>query len=169
MYILYYKNFTSFLCIILTLLVSNICLFSQQVYFINHFKELFLCIIDQVYCFFESFIPSFTLLILSYFLWVSFDAFVLFLKKTQFIFSLLLVVFFLICMCVRAKSLQLCLTLCNPMDHSLPSSSVHGIFQQRVVEWVAMPSSRYLPNPGIELSFLMSPALSGRFFTTSTN
>ena len=41
-----------------------------------------------------------------------------------------------------AKSLQLCLTLCNPVDWSLPSSSVHGILQVRVLEWVAMPSSR---------------------------
>lgn len=51
LYILYYKNFASFLYIVLTLLVSNICLFPPQVDFINHFKELFLCIIDQVYCF----------------------------------------------------------------------------------------------------------------------
>ena len=33
-------------------------------------------------------------------------------------------------------------TLCNPMDCSLPGSSVHGILQARTVEWVAMPSSR---------------------------
>ena len=37
-----------------------------------------------------------------------------------------------------AKSLQLCLTLCNPMDRSLPGSSVHGIFQTRVLEWGAI-------------------------------
>ena len=36
-----------------------------------------------------------------------------------------------------AKSLQLCLTLCNPIDGSLPGSSVHGIFQARVLEWGA--------------------------------
>ena len=34
-----------------------------------------------------------------------------------------------------------CLTLCDPMDCSPPSSSVHGILQARRVEWVAMPSS----------------------------
>ena len=45
-------------------------------------------------------------------------------------------------MCVHAKSLQSCLTLCNPMDCSLPGSSVHGILQARILEWVAMPSSR---------------------------
>jgi len=44
--------------------------------------------------------------------------------------------------CVRAKSLYLCLTLCNPMDCSLPDSSVHGILQAWILEWVAMPFSR---------------------------
>ena len=34
-----------------------------------------------------------------------------------------------------------CLTLCNPMDYSPPGSSVHGILQARILEWVAMPSS----------------------------
>ena len=33
---------------------------------------------------------------------------------------------------------QLCPTLCNPMDCSLPGSSIHGIFQARVLEWVAI-------------------------------
>ena len=42
---------------------------------------------------------------------------------------------------VQAQSLQLCPTLCNPMDCSLPASSVHGILQARMLEWVAMPSS----------------------------
>ena len=37
-----------------------------------------------------------------------------------------------------------CLTLCNPMDCSPPGSSVHGIFQARMLEWVAIPSSRGL-------------------------
>ena len=37
---------------------------------------------------------------------------------------------------------QLCLTLCNPMDRSPPDSSVHGIFQARILEWVAIPFSR---------------------------
>ena len=37
---------------------------------------------------------------------------------------------------------QLCLTLCNPMDCSLPGFSVHGIFQARVLEWVAISFSR---------------------------
>ena len=43
--------------------------------------------------------------------------------------------------CVCAKQLQPCLTLCDPMDHSLPGSSVHRILQARIQEWVAMPFS----------------------------
>ena len=39
--------------------------------------------------------------------------------------------------CSAAKSLQSCPTLCDPTDGSLPGSSVHGIFQARVLEWVA--------------------------------
>ena len=38
--------------------------------------------------------------------------------------------------------LQLYLTLCNPMNHSLPGSSVHGILQARILVWVALPFSR---------------------------
>ena len=49
-------------------------------------------------------------------------------------------------LCVlRVKSLQS--TLCNPMDCSLPGSSVQGIFQVRIREWLAMPSSRGSSQP----------------------
>ena len=58
--------------------------------------------------------------------------------------------------CVHAKSLQLCPTLCDTIDCSPPGHSVHGILQARILEWVAMPFSRDLPNPGIEPG---SPAL----------
>ena len=44
--------------------------------------------------------------------------------------------------CVHAKSLQSRLALCNPKDCSLPGSSVHGIFQARILEWVAISFSR---------------------------
>ena len=44
--------------------------------------------------------------------------------------------------CVHAKLLQLYLTPCDPMDCSPPGSSIHGILQARILEWVAMPSSR---------------------------
>ena len=43
-------------------------------------------------------------------------------------------------MCVRFT--QLCLTLCNPSDCSPPGSSVHGILQARILEWVVIPFSR---------------------------
>ena len=46
-----------------------------------------------------------------------------------------------------AKLLQSCLTLCDPMDCSPPGSSVHGILQTRILEWVAMPSSRGSSQP----------------------
>ena len=45
---------------------------------------------------------------------------------------------------------QSCLTLCDPMDCSPPGSSVHEIFHARMLEWVAIPFSGNLPNPGTE-------------------
>ena len=39
---------------------------------------------------------------------------------------------------LAAKSLQSCLTLCDPIDGSPPGSSIHGIFQARVLEWGAI-------------------------------
>ena len=45
---------------------------------------------------------------------------------------------------------QSCPTLCDPMDCSLSGSSIHGIFQARVLEWIAISFSRDLPDPGIE-------------------
>ena len=44
---------------------------------------------------------------------------------------------------------QLCLTLCDSMDCSLPGSCVHGILQARILEWVTVPIPEDLPNPGI--------------------
>ena len=38
--------------------------------------------------------------------------------------------------------IQLCLTLCDSMDCSLPGSSIHGIFQVKILEWVSISSSR---------------------------
>ena len=49
---------------------------------------------------------------------------------------------------MRAKLLQLCLTLCDPMDCSCPGCSVQGIFQAKILEWVAMASSRGSSRPG---------------------
>ena len=44
--------------------------------------------------------------------------------------------------CLHAKSLQSCLTLCDPMACSLPGSSVHRILQAGILEWVAIPFSK---------------------------
>ena len=43
------------------------------------------------------------------------------------------------CVCVYAKPLQSCLTLCDAMDSNLPVCSVHGILQAIILEWDAMP------------------------------
>ena len=62
-------------------------------------------------------------------------------------------------MCVLAEYLQSCLTLCDPSPRNCrpPGSSVHGVLQARILEWVR-----------IELASVASPALPGGFFTTST-
>ena len=67
-----------------------------------------------------------------------------------------------------AKSLQSCLTLCDPMDCSPPGSSVHGILQARILTRPPWLPPGDLPDPGIEPTSLMSLALAGGFFTTST-
>ena len=51
---------------------------------------------------------------------------------------------------------QSCPTLCDPMDYSPPGYSVHGVFQARILEWVAISSLGDLADPTIEL---LSPAL----------
>ena len=72
----------------------------------------------------------------------------------------LLVLYFTLYCCLVTKS---CLTPWYPMDHSPPRSSVHGISQARILECVAISSSRGLPSSGTEPA---SPVLSGGFFTT---
>ena len=57
---------------------------------------------------------------------------------------------------------QLCPTLCNPTDHSLPGSSVHGILQARILEWVAIPFSRGSSWPRDQT---WVSRIAGRFFT----
>jgi hypothetical protein len=55
------------------------------------------------------------------------------------------------------------LTLCDPVDCSLPVSSVHRIFQGRILEWVPFPSPEDLPNQGIKPT---TATLVGTFFST---
>ena len=70
-------------------------------------------------------------------------------------------------LCVHAKLLQSCLTLCDPVDCSMPNSSVRGILQARIQKWIAMPSSKESSNPRIKPTFPISLSLAGRFFATS--
>ena len=63
---------------------------------------------------------------------------------------------------------QLCLILYNPMDCNLPGSSVRGIFQARVLEWVAIFCSRGSSQPKIKPLSIVSLTLRGGFFTTGT-
>ena len=64
-----------------------------------------------------------------------------------------------------AKLLQSCPTLCDPTDYSPPGSPIPGILQARTLEWVAISSAGYLPDPGFEST---SPAFAGRFFSTES-
>ena len=75
--------------------------------------------------------------------------------------SSLLILFFT---CMQGKLLQLCLTLYDPIHCSQPGSSVHGILQARILEWVAISSSRGSSWTRIEPTSL---TLAGVFFTTS--
>ena len=58
--------------------------------------------------------------------------------------------------CLCAKLLQSCLTLCDFMDYCPPGSSVHGILQPWILEWVAVPSSKGSSWPETEPTSLMS-------------
>ena len=52
-----------------------------------------------------------------------------------------------VCACVHAKLLQSCPAVCDHMDYSFPGSSIHGILQAIILEFVAMPSSRGSSRP----------------------
>ena len=60
--------------------------------------------------------------------------------KYNYLYLYAYVCIYVCCCCLLAK---LCLTLCDPMDHSPPGSSVHEISQSRIVEWVAISFSTY--------------------------
>ena len=69
------------------------------------------------------------------------------------------------CVCVHAKLLQSCLTLCDPIDYSPPGSSVHGILQARTLEWLTMPSSRGTSQPRDRTQISCVSCIAGRCFT----
>ena len=64
------------------------------------------------------------------------------------------------CHCLAAKS---CPTLCSPMDYNRPGSSLHGIFQVRILEWVAVSFTRDLSRPRVQTHI---SSLAGGSFTT---
>ena len=66
------------------------------------------------------------------------------------------------------KSLQSSLTPCDAVGCSLPGSSVHGVLQVRILEWVTCPPQGDLSDTEIEPMSLVSPTLAGGFSTTST-
>ena len=58
------------------------------------------------------------------------------------------------------KVTQLCLTLCDPMDISLPGSSIHGILQAKILEWIPFSGGSSQPRDQTQVSYI-----AGRFFT----
>ena len=64
-----------------------------------------------------------------------------------------------------AKSLQSCLTICNPMGYRPPGTSVHGILQAGILEWVAMPSSRGSSRSRDQTCVSHNSCIAGGFFT----
>ena len=64
-----------------------------------------------------------------------------------------------------AQSLQSCPTPCEPMDCSPPGSSVHGILQARILEWVAMPFSRESSQPRDRTHISCVSCIAGGLFT----
>ena len=72
-----------------------------------------------------------------------------------------------VCVCVRVHMrFQSCPALCDPVDSGLPGFSLHGISQARILEWVAISSSRGSSRLRMSPGSLVSPALAGRFFTS---
>ena len=69
--------------------------------------------------------------------------------------------------CVHAKSLQSCLTLCDPKDCSRQAPPPTGFSRKEHWRGLPCPPPGGLPDPGLEPASLMSAALAGRFFTTS--
>ena len=68
--------------------------------------------------------------------------------------------------CMHAQS---CLILCNPMDCSTQVFSVHGIFQARILEWIAISFSRKSSQPRDQTCISYMSVLAGKFFTSWTN
>ena len=73
-----------------------------------------------------------------------------------------------VCVCVYVcVCAQSCLTLCDPIDCGLAGSSVHGIVQARILEWVAISYSRDLPEQGIKPMIPRASCIAGGLLTTA--
>ena len=70
-----------------------------------------------------------------------------------------------VCVCVCVLVTRSCLTLCNPMDCSLPGYSVYVILQASILQWVAVPFTRRSPQPR---DWTCVSCIVGRFFTVWT-
>ena len=86
--------------------------------------------------------------------------------RSWIIFTITIIILFFLKGCLSLlllKVVQSCLTLCDPMDCSSPGSSFHGIFQVRILEWVAFPFSRGSSQPK---GWTQVSCIAGRFFTS---
>ena len=120
-----------------TLFISDICSMWSFSLMINHTGDFYILLI----CLKNYLCPYwFPLLIFhsTFYIYLLFFFFLLLLRDS-FCFSAEL--------CMHAKSLPSCTTLCIYMDCSLPGSSVHGILQARILEWVAISFSRGSSQP----------------------
>ena len=61
--------------------------------------------------------------------------------------SCYLFLYIVLCICVKVLVVKSCPTLCNPLDYSPPGSSVHGLLQARILEWVAISFSKESSQP----------------------
>ena len=69
-----------------------------------------------------------------------------------------------VCVCVLSGSVM---SDWDPMDYSLPGSSVHGIFEVRILEWVAISYTRDSPQPRDQTHVSRVSCITGAFFTTA--
>ena len=70
-----------------------------------------------------------------------------------------------VCVCARVRT-QSCLTVCDAMDYTLPGASIHGIFQAKNTGvGCHFLLQGHVPNPGIEPTSVVSPALAGGFLS----
>ena len=77
-------------------------------------------------------------------------------------YSKVVQIYICVCVCVCVLVTQSCPSICDPMDCSLPGSSVHWILQARILEWVTIPFSR---GSSQSRDWTQVSCITGRFFT----